>query len=135
MQIGCLGDIVFSVSPSKIETIKNLKQSVSASYSEHKRHNSSDIVEYTGRPAEEISFSVVLSQELGINVSEELEKFKEYTQNGTILRFILGKQEYGSGKWIITSYSASYKYFDRKGIPTMAELDIKLKEYCETETV
>lgn len=131
MQVGCLGDIIFSVSPRKIETINNLKRSVSANYSEHKRHNSSGILEFTGISPETLSFSLVLSSELGVNIANELKKFEEYTKKGKVLKFILGKQLYGSGKWVITGYTVNHKYFDKRGVPFFAELSVNLKEYCE----
>ena len=68
MFVGSLGGIVFRVSPKKIETFSNLKQSGSALFSEQKRHNSSSILEYTGRSPDEITFSIILSTELGIDV-------------------------------------------------------------------
>lgn len=131
MTIGSLGNIVFSVSSRKIETIAGLKQSGSAAFSEHKRHNGSSILEFTGKNADEISFSMTLSTELGVRVENEIKKIVNYEQNGTALRLVLGKRVYGSYRWVITKHSVSYKFFDKRGVPVVADVSITLKEYCK----
>lgn len=131
MRIGSLGDVVFSINSRKIETLTGLKESASAAFSEHKRHNNSSILEFTGRNAKEISFSMTLSTELGVNVENEIKKIDNYLQKGTSLRLILGKRVYGSYKWVITKYSVSHKYFDKRGAPVVTDVSITLKEYCK----
>lgn len=131
MVVGSLGDIIFSVSSEKVETLNNLKYTKSVNFSEHKRHNTTSILEYTGRNADEISFKITLSYLLGVNVEDELKKIEEYTQQGKLLKMVLGKTIYGSYRWVITKYTVNYKYFDRLGDVVNAEVSLNLKEYCK----
>lgn len=129
MTIGCLGDIVFSVSSNLVRTLSGLKQSGSASFSEHKRHNSAPILEFTGRGLKDVSFNMTLSRQLGVDVNKEIEKIIKYTESGKVLTFNLGKKTYGKGKWVIAKYTISHKYFDKRGDVTMADVSLSLKEY------
>lgn len=129
--IGCLGDIVFSVSSEMVKTFSGLKYSGSANFSEHKRHNTASILEFTGRSPSEISFSVTLSYLLGVKVEDELNKIAAYTKNGNILNLIIGNLRYGSYRWVISKYTVTYKYFDKFGKVVNAEVSLTLKEYCK----
>lgn len=131
MTVGNLGDIVFSVSSDKVETLNGLKYMEQANFSEQKRHNAVSVLEYTGRAPAEISFSVTLSYLLGVNVENELLKIAEYTRNGELLKLILGKTIYGSYRWVITKYTVNYKHFDKYGDVINAEVSLNLKEYCK----
>ena len=130
MRVGSLGAIVFSVSSSKIETFSNLKRTSSANFSEHKRHNSKTFLEYTGRNPDEISFTMILSQSLGVDVEKQLQMLMNYERKGTTLKLIIGKKVYGSYRWVITKHTISYKYFDKRGRVATVEVSINLKEYC-----
>lgn len=131
MTVGSLGDIVFSVSADKVETLSGLKYSESANFSEQKRHNTVSVLEYTGREPVEISFSIVLSYLLGVKVEEELEKIAAYTRDGELLKLVLGKTIYGSYRWVITKYSVTYRDFDKYGDVVNASVSLSLKEYCK----
>lgn len=127
MRVGSFGSVVFSVSPRKIETFKNLKRSGSVSFSEHKRHNGKSILEFTGINSEDISFSVTLSTELGIDVEKEIEKIIDIEKKGTAQYLVIGKKIYG--KFVLTKHSVTYKFHDKRGTPVVAELSLTLKEY------
>lgn len=129
MKIGSLGDIIFSVSSNTIKTLSRLKQSGGASFSEHKRHNAAPVLEYTGRELKEVSFQITLSEQLGVDVHEEIEKIIQYTESGKILNFVLGKKTFGGGKWVITKYTVAHKYFDKMGDVVLADVSLTLKEY------
>lgn len=131
MNVGSFGKLVFSVSPNKIETLTNLQRKGSANYSVHNRHGSSALLEFTGRPPEEISFEMTLSYNLGVNVLQQIDLIKSYTQKGAVHRLIIGKRVYGSYKWVISSYSVSYKYFGRQGKVVTAVVSVNMKEYCK----
>ncbi len=129
MQVGCLGDIVFSTSINKVETLNNLKINHSASYSSHKRHCGNEIIEFTGNDASTISFNILLSEFLGVDVEEELEKLKEYERTGKTLKFVLGKKTLGNYRWVITKHTITPKTYDKRGNITSADVSISLKEY------
>lgn len=129
MRVGCLGDIIFSTSTNKVETLTGLKISNSASYSSHKRHCSNEILEFTGNDASTASFNMTLSTMLGVDVGEELAKLEEYKRTGKILKFTLGKKTIGNYRWIITKYTVTPKHYSKNGEVITADVSISLKEY------
>lgn len=131
MIVGSLGDIVFSVSSKMVETLNNLKYTKSANYTGHQRHNGDEMLEYTGRNAAEVSFSITLSYALGVKVEEELKKIDNYTKYGKILKFVLGKQIIGSYRWVIAKYTVTYKQFDKYGEIVTTDVSLSLKEYIQ----
>ena len=128
MTVGSLGNIIFEVSSSKVETLKNLKQSGSVSYGTHKRHCGSTLLEFTGKDAGNISFDITLSSSLGVDVAEEISKIEEAEQSGKTMRLILGMSIYGK-KWVITKHSVNYKHFDKEQNPLLAEVSVLLTAY------
>ena len=127
MTVGSLGDIIFKVSSSEVETLKNLKKSGGASYGKHSLHCGDTLLEFTGRDAGSISCDITLCSSLGVNVTKELEKIEGAERSGRVMRLILGKSIYG--KWVIVKHSINYKYFDREQNPTVADVSVSLTEY------
>lgn len=131
MTVGSLGNIVFTVSSNKIETLTNFKQSGSAAYSEHQRHAGNSLVEFVGRNADTISFEIVLSSELGVNVQTEIDKIAAAEKNGEILKLVIGKKIYGRYRWVIKSHTVNIKHFDKNNEPLLANVNVNLTEYLK----
>lgn len=129
MKVGSLGKVVFSVSSNKVETFSGLKISSSASFGSHKRHCGNEIIEFTGNDADSISFNMTISQILGVDVEEELEKLNQYKKTGKTLKFVIGKKVIGNYRWVITKISISPKQYGKKSEIITAEVSITLKEY------
>ncbi len=129
MKVGSLGKVVFSVSSNKVETFSGLKISSSASFGSHKRHCGNEIIEFTGNDADTISFSMTISQILGVNVEEELEKLKNYKRTGKTLKFVIGKKVIGNYRWVITNLTITPKHYGKKSEIITAEVSVSLKEY------
>lgn len=131
MTVGSLGNIVFSVSPDKVETFSGMKQSGSASYGKHKRHCGNTLLEFTGRNEDNISFSMVLAKQLGVDVEGEINKIASAEQSGETLKLVIGKKTVGRFRWVIESHSINMQYFDKSNELIMAEVSIKLSEYLK----
>ncbi|MCM1275453.1 MAG: phage tail protein [Lachnospiraceae bacterium] len=131
MTVGSLGDIIFSVSSEKIETLTNLKISGSANYGKHQLHGGDTVLEFTGRDADQISFEMTLAERLGVNVEEELEKIENAVRSGEALTFVIGKKIVGNYKWVITKYTVNMKQFDRELVPVLATVSLSLSEYVQ----
>lgn len=131
MTVGSLGNIVFSVSTDKIETITNIRQSGSASFAEHKRHCGNTLLEFTGKNADTFSFDITLAAELGVDVEKEIEKIVSAEQSGEALRLVIGKKTYGRYKWVIKNHTETMKYFDKHNQLIMAEVSVNLYEYLK----
>jgi len=131
MTVGSLGEIVFSVSSEKIETITNLKISGSANYGKHQLHGGDTVLEFTGRDADTISFEITLAERLGVNVEEELEKIENAERTGEALTFVLGKKIIGKYKWVITKHTVNIKQVNRELAPVLASVSLSLSEYAQ----
>ena len=129
MKVGSLGKVVFTVSSNKVETFSDLKISSSASYGSHKRHCGNEIIEFTGNNADTVSFNMTLSQILGVDVAEELEKLKKYKKSGKTLKFIIGKKVIGNYRWVITNLTVTAKTYGKKSEIITAGVAVTLKEY------
>lgn len=128
-QIGCLGDIIFTVSSDKIETPNNIQWSGSVRYSIHERHLTHALTEYTGIDPDTISFDLFLSSYLGVHPMEELIKLWAYERDGTPLIFVVGDKLYGKYRWTIKNHEIKMKTYDKYGSITGASVSVSLLEY------
>ncbi len=132
MQVGCLGDIVFEVSDSTVKTLRQLEFSGSASIQSHDRHCQKAIPEFTGVDLESMSFSVRVTKVLGADPTKDIEKIREYMNNGKTLPFTLGTKTLGY-RWLISQYKVICENFDAKANIIDADISITLKEYPRSD--
>lgn len=129
--IGCLGDVIFTMSQKKMETVNDMIWSSGAKWEEHNRHLKEPLLEFVGREADEISFTIHLSVFLGIDPMEEITRLFEYERNGTLLPLVLGEHSYGKYLWAVTSTQRTLNYFDGAGNLISADVDLSLKSYVK----
>lgn len=127
--VGCLGDIVFTVSDKAVETINNVQWSGSARYSAHQRHLGNALTEYTGMEPDAMSFDIYLSEYLGVSVMDELVKLWGYERDAIAVPLYIGDKIYGKYRWSVVSHVTKMQTFDRKGNVTSATVSVKLQEY------
>jgi phage protein U len=129
VKIGSFGDIVFEVSNSRTKTFKDLERSGSARWDDHEIIGKKPKSEFIGPGLEEISFTILLKAELGINPIKELDKLRKMRDSGKVASFVIGGKPISQNYWSIQQTSESYKVVDRKGNILEAEVNIDLKEY------
>lgn len=127
--IGCLGDVVFTVSASVVRTLDNFQWSGSARYATHQRHLGRGLLEFTGVDPEKISFDMTLSSQLGVVPTNEIQKIAKYAGKGRTLPLTIGKKVYGEYRWVILSHKVKGETFDKYGNLYVAVLSISLQEY------
>lgn len=132
MQIGCLGDIVFEVSSKTIKTFDRMQWSGSARYSEHQRHLSHALTEFTGLDPDTISFEMVLSLYLGVEPMAELVKLWTYERSGKAVPLVIGDKIYGKYRWTVKSHKTKMQTYDKRGNLTGATVSVELLEYLNT---
>ena len=132
MQIGCLGDIVFEVSSKTIKTFDRMQWSGSARYSEHQRHLSHALTEFTGLNPDTISFDMVLSLYLGVEPMAELVKLWNYERSGKAVPLVIGDKIYGKYRWTVKSHKTKMQTYDKRGNLTGATVSVELLEYLNT---
>ena len=85
-EIGCLGDVVFTVSPEKILTPRTgISWSSSVKYAEHDRHLKSPALEYTGLDADQLKLPIRLSRSLGVDPMQQIWDLFNYERAGKLL--------------------------------------------------
>lgn len=129
MNVGSLGDVIFTVSDSAAHVISDFNTKISATYSVHKLHNRTAQLEFTGRDPEEIRFTILLSVYLGVAPETAYETLKSYLENGSALSLILGTRIIGE-KWVITDIARAVARYDPDGDISEESLTITIKEYA-----
>lgn len=127
--IASLGNIVFEVSDEQVRTFKNMKYSVGARYQKHNRLGGKPILEYISPDIETLSMNIKLSAFLGLDPRKEMKKLNDACRNGELLRFVLGKKQFGSYRWVITKVNNSIERVDNKGNILSIEASLTLELY------
>ena len=126
--IGTLGSVVFSVSTKQVKTFDDLKRSGSAKFASHNRHLKDTLLEFTGNDPDKITFSILLSVFLGVDLKAEISNLEAAKRTGKIMHLVIGRQSYGN--WVITSLSTDYDRIDNKGNTLIAKISVSLTEYA-----
>lgn len=129
--VGCLGDIVFTVSDKTVRTLDNWKWSGSARYAVHQRHMARPLTEFTGLDPDKITFEMTLLKELGVDPLEEVVRIRWYERNGTALPLTIGRHAYGFYRWNIVNDEMTAKYTDPQGDIMGAVVTVTLQEYLK----
>ena len=127
--IGCLGEMVFTVSEKTILTLDNMTWSGSARYATHQRHLTNALTEFTGIDPDKISFEMVLSASLGIDPLQEVVKLWGYERSGQAVFLVIGEKGYGKYRWNVISHEEKMVAYDQQGNVTAATVSVNLQEY------
>lgn len=127
--VGCLGDIVFTVSDRTIETINNVTWSGSARYANHQRHGTHALTEFTGLDPDKMTFDIVLSAYLGVDPIAEVVKLWNYERGGIAVPLVIGNKGYGKYRWSVLDHKMKMKTYDGRGNVTSATVSVSLQEY------
>ena len=128
MQVGCLGELIFSVSDSLVQTLSNMQWSGSARYATHQRHLKDALTEFCGLEPDKISFDITLAADLGVEPMEELVKLWTFKRQGTALQLLLGEHGYGKYRWNITSLKTKVEHTDVHGDVFWCTVSVSLLE-------
>lgn len=126
--IGTWGNIVFSVSRGQVKTLDGLKWNTSIKYATHDRHLKTALLEYTGRDADDFSFTMFFSSFLGVDPSSEIDRLDSAAKAGTVARLVLGGKSYG--KTVCTKLSKDLERLDNRGRVIGAKVSVSMTEYA-----
>ncbi len=127
--VGCLGDVIFTVSRSVVRTLDNMTWSGSARYATHERHLTHALTEYTGLDPDKITFDILLSAELGVDPIAEVVKLWNIERSGRAVPLTVGTKGYGKYRWNILKHEMKMKTFYRNGDVHTATVSVSLQEY------
>lgn len=129
--IGKYGDIVFETTDTRILNFKDLKISKSNRTTSHNILMKKPILEFLGPELDSITFTVNLNASLGINVTEERNKWYKNIENATADELLIGNKKIGQNKWLTTSINETYNTILNNGQVYSLTLEITLQEYVE----
>ena len=124
-----LGDIVFTVSDKEILTFSKFKRSTGAKYQTHTRIGQPPLLEFISENVDTITFNINLSAFQGLNPKKEMDKIDTAMREKTMLRFLLGKEQIGSYRWVITKADYTAKHIDNKGNFLDVDVSLSLSSY------
>jgi hypothetical protein len=127
--IGCLGDIVFTVSDATVRTLDNWAWSGSARYAVHARHLTHALTEFTGLDPDKITFDITLSADLGVDPIAEVAKIWNIERSGRAVPLTVGDKGYGKYQWNIIKHEMKVKATDKRGNVYAATVSVSLQEY------
>lgn len=134
-EIGSFGDIVFIVSNKKILSFEDFQRNTSPRWKEHNVLSNKPFLEFEGPGADEISFSIVLSADMGINPELQMAKIREFARRGKKALFIRGGKPISINHWVITRAVEKHQLIDNKGNILKMSVDISLKEHVLDKVV
>lgn len=127
--VGCLGDVIFTVSRSVVRTLDNMTWSGSARYATHERHLTHALTEFTGLDPDKITFDILLSADLGVDPIAEVVKLWNIERSGRAVPLTVGTKGYGKYRWNILKHEMKMKTFYGNGDVHTATVSVSLQEY------
>lgn len=127
--IGFFGSVTFKTSDKRICTFNDLKRTISASYSEHKRYTKKSQREFEGPENQSVTFEMKLIAGHGVKPLAMLNKIIKLCESGTVCTFVLGGHKVGGGQWTIDSVGASYNEVWNRGELISVSIDVTATEY------
>lgn len=125
--IGSFAGMVFETSDDRVLTMTGLKKDVAARYTQHDVIGGKPLVEFLGPDLGAISFTMILSAQLGVSPTAEIKKLENFIRSGRNSRFVLGGRNLG--RYNAVSMSESYEVITERGLVVSARVDLSLKEY------
>lgn len=128
-KIGIFGRIRFKVSDRQLLTFQDFKREISGSWNSMERIGKKPITVFAGPELQTITFKIFLDAGLGVPPREMLEKIEDMVERGTASYLIIGKQQVGNRRWVITKSSEAWEKILVKGELFRATLELTLQEY------
>lgn len=131
--IGYMGGISFVCSADTMRTFKDFSRSADARWEKHELFGRKPVLEFVGPDVEEISISIKLSSDRGINPADELEKLREMRDKGEVFPLVIGGKTIGDNLWCLESMHEGVIFWI-KGRMQSVDVSLKLREYVEAVT-
>jgi len=127
--IGSFGEIVFEVSPRRIQTFDEFQRTNSPRWQEHEIIGQKPILEFEGPGVDTITFTILIRADLGVNPEEQLVKLRKFARWGQKALFIRGSKPISTNYWVIDNLVEKHRNIDNLGNVLTIEGDLSLKEY------
>ena len=125
-----LRDIVqFEVSGEHILTFNNFVRNNSVRFTKHNTLLKKPISEYVGPELDQISFTVILKKQFGVDPMAEFNKLIRLQRDGTTVSIMTGTTFHGMHRWVIKDLSMPWGIINNKGECISCNVSIILEEY------
>lgn len=126
--LGKFKDKIFKVSNEAIYTFHSFSNSAKLSYEEKEVEGSKSKMYIKGALLQDLSLTIDLISELGIDVEAEIGDWKNYAESGVRDNLYIANKKYG-GTWIVVGVSISDIYSNAKTILS-ATISVDFKEFA-----
>ena len=129
--IGTFGDIVFEASTQRIRTFDEYERQGEGRWAEHEVFGAKPRSQFLGAGLETITFIMRFYHTFGVDIESELERLRQWRDEGRVERFILGGRPQGfkNARWSILKLEEEVKFWDNNGMLLGVEATVTLKEY------
>lgn len=128
--VGNLGKlIIFEVSSKKVLTFKNMTKSVKGRWTTHDVIGGKPVSEFLGADQGALSLTIHLSAIHGVKPRSTIKNIEDAIEKGTPNVLVIGGQQVGSHKWVITDMSETWGNIIKDGRLVSADLSLNLAEY------
>lgn len=110
-------------------TFNNFERNGTARWSDHELIQNKSRSQFEAPGLEEVTYTVLLKAELGINPLKQIEKLREMKDTGKTAQMLIGRKPISQNQWSIQSMRERYNTIDNQGNILSAEVDLSLKEY------
>lgn len=128
-KIGTFGTIRFKVSDQQLLTFQNLKREITGSWNVMERIGKKPLTVFSGPELQTVSFRIILDAGLGVPPRKTLKKIEDMVEQGIASYLIIGKQQVGKQRWVVTKSSEVWERILVKGELFRATVDLTLQEY------
>ncbi len=130
--IGKFKDKIFTVSNERIYTFNSLTNNAKLSYEEREVEGSKSKMYIKGASLQDLSLTINLVSELGVDVESEINDWKNYAESGARDSLYIANKKYG-GTWIVVGVSISDIINNDKSILS-ATISVDFKEFAGQDT-
>lgn len=128
-KIGTFGTIRFKVSDQQLLTFQNLKREITGSWNVMEWIGKKPLTVFSGPELQTVSFRIILDAGLGVPPRKTLKKIEDMVEQGIASYLIIGKQQVGKQRWVVTKSSEVWERILVKGELFRATVDLTLQEY------
>lgn len=128
-KVGTYGPIRFTVNDRKVLTFNSMKREITGSWNSMERIRKKPLTIFSGPELQTITITVVLDAGLGVPPRNMLKKIEKMVEKGTAEYLIIGREQVGNGKWVITKSSEAWERIIVKGELYRATVNLTLQEY------
>lgn len=127
--IGYFGNERFEVSSQSVSTINEFQISSAARFENLERIGLKPLKEKIAPGLDQVSFSIVVDANLGVNPRKVLDRWRQIAAAGNPDLLIIGNKPLGTDMWVVTGVQESWDTLDGHGNVLRGTISLSFEEY------